>query len=163
MSFRRFIIPLLAVIIALATACGSSRVLHIETDPEGAEVYLQRRGEYEISASVSGIGGTFDGDSFEDDFYFLGTTPLDYEFDLSDSEGSFSIPGVPAGASVTKHFREGVIRIVMNGYRTEERTVQFSNNDLNLILSLDAETSGGDGGSGEREPRDGGSERTLRD
>ena len=163
MSVKRFLVPVLAVAIALVTACGASQKLHIETAPEGAEVYLQRRGEYEVSASVSGIGGTFDGDSFEDDFYLLGTTPLDYEFDLSDSEGSFSIPGIPAGASVTKYFREGVIRIVMNGYRTEERTVQFSNNELNLTLSLDVETTVVDRDSSERESGDGDSARTIRD
>ena len=163
MNVKRLIVPVIAVTIAMVTACGSSQVLHIETDPEGAEVYLQRRGEYEVSASVSGIGGTFDGDNFEDDFYLLGTTPLDFEFDLSDSEGSFSIPGIPAGASVVKHFREGVIRIVMNGYQTEERTVQFSDNELKLALILDPETVEVDRGSGERESRDGDSERILSD
>jgi hypothetical protein len=104
-----------AVVLTLFCACGATQTLHIETDPTGAEVYLMRRGEYEVSASVGGIGGSFDGDEFQEDFYLIGTTPVDYEFRLSDSEGSFSVPGLPAGASVTKHFREGVIRIVMSG------------------------------------------------
>ena len=151
MGIRKYLVVSLSVVIVLVSACGATQKLHIETVPEGAEVYLQRRGEYEVSASVSGIGGTFDGDSFEDDFYLLGTTPLDYEFDLSDSEGSFSIPGIPAGASVTKHFREGVIRIVMSGYTTEERTVQFSDNELSLTLTLDEEIDRSASTSGERE------------
>ena len=79
-TFVALFCPVLAVMIS----CGATQKLHVESDPGGAEVYLMRRGDYEISASVDGIGGSFDGDSFEDDYYFLGTTPLDYEFDLSD-------------------------------------------------------------------------------
>jgi len=139
-----------AIVLSLFCACGATQRLHIETDPEGAEVYLMRRGEYEVTASVSGIGGSFDGDDFQEDFYLIGTTPVDYEFGLSDSEGSFSIPGLPAGASVTKHFREGVIRIVMSGYETEERTVQFSVSELNLVIALDPGLDSGSS-TGERE------------
>lgn len=129
-----FIMFLVASLAAIA-ACGGQKLL-IESDPSGAEVYLMRRGEYEIDASVEGFAGSFGGDSFEDDFYLLGTTPLEYEFDLTDTEHSFRIPGVPAGVRVTKHYQEGVIRVEMNGYETEERSIQFSSNTLNLVLSL---------------------------
>lgn len=136
MNSRTVYLIILTVTLIVITACGASQKLHIESDPSGAEVYLMRRGEYEISASVDGFGGNFDGDSFEDDYYFLGTTPLDYEFRLSDTESSFYIPGIPAGASVTKYFEEGILKLVMDGYDTEERPIQFSNSALNIVLSL---------------------------
>lgn len=41
-----------------------------------------RRGEYEVNASIEGFGGNFDSDTFEEEFYLLGTTPLEYEFNL---------------------------------------------------------------------------------
>jgi hypothetical protein len=149
MRTREIIVPVIVSVTVLAAACGAAQKLHIESDPSGAEVYLMRRGDYEVSASVNGFGGSFDGDSFEDDFYLLGSTPLDYEFDLSDSEGSFFIPGVPAGASVTKHYQEGILRIVMDGYETEERTIQFSDNLLNLVLTLTPDASADERGGEE--------------
>lgn len=145
MNRKNICISILIISFAAITACGTVRQLSIESDPSGAEVYLMRRGEYEVNASVEGFSGRFDGDSFEDDFYFLGTTPLEYKFDLSDTESSFSIPGVPAGVSVTKHYQEGVLKMEMNGYETVQRTIQFSNNSIHLVLSL--VPSGGDAGS----------------
>jgi hypothetical protein len=136
MNSRVIAIVFLTVSLAAISACGIAQKLHIESDPSGAEVYLMRRGEYEISASIDGIGGSCDGDSFEDDYYLIGTTPLDYEFGLSDTESSFYIPGIPAGASVTKNFEEGIIRIVMNGYTTEEKPIQFSNSTLSVVINL---------------------------
>lgn len=142
MNIKKICISILIISFAAITACGTGQQLNIESDPSGAEVYLMRRGEYEVNASVDGFGGSFDSDSFEEDFYLLGTTPLEYEFDLSDTESSFYIPGVPAGVSVTKHYQEGLLKVEMNGYETEQRTIQFSNNLLHLVLSL--VPSGGD-------------------
>ncbi len=136
MNRKNIRISVLIISFAAITACGSGQQLAIESDPGGAEVYLMRRGEYEVNASIDGFGGSFDGDSFEEEFYLLGTTPLEYEFDLSDTESSFYIPGLPAGVSVTKHYKEGILRVEMDGYETEQRTIQFSNNLFNLVLSL---------------------------
>ncbi len=113
-----------------------------------------RRGEYEVNASIDGIGGSVDGDSFEEEFYLLGTTPLEYEFNLSDTESSFYIPGIPAGVSTTKHYHEGILRVEMDGYETEQRTIQFSNNLFNLVLSLVPSQGDTEGDSGDREAAD---------
>ena len=151
MNRKKIFVSILVTSFAAVTACGGAGPqLVIDSDPSGAEVFLMRRGEYEVNASVDGIGGNFDGDSFEEDFYFLGTTPLEYDFDLTDTESSFYIPGVPAGVTVTKYYQEGVLRFEMNGYETEERTIQFSNNPFNLVLHLVpelGETEGASGGS----------------
>ncbi len=136
MNRKNVFVSVLTVSLAVTAACGAGQQLHIESVPSGAEVYLMRRGEYEINANVDGFGGSFDGDSFEEDFYLLGTTPLDYEFDLSDTESSFYLPGLPARASVSKHYQEGILRVEMDGYETEERTIHFSGNLFNLVISL---------------------------
>ncbi len=154
MNGKKIFVSILVTSFAAITACGSGQQLVIDSDPSGAEVYLMRRGEYEVNASVDGISGNFDGDSFEEDFYLLGTTPLEYEFDLTDTESSFYIPGVPAGLSVTKHYQEGILRVEMNGYATEERTIQFSNNLFNLVLSLIPSVESTESGSEGREAGD---------
>ena len=136
MNRKIICISILIISFAVITACGSGQQLNIESDPSGAEVYLMRRGEYEVDAGIDGFGGSFDGDTFEEEFYLLGTTPLEYEFDLSDTESSFYIPGLPAGVSVTKHYQEGILRVEMDGYETEQRTIQFSDNLFNLVLKL---------------------------
>jgi hypothetical protein len=135
----RVLSPILIGIVLLLSGCGASQQLHIESDPSGAEVYLMRRGEYEISGNVDGFAGSFEGETFEEDFYLLGSTPLEYEFDLSDTESAIVIPGVPASATVTKIYQEGILRVVRDGYITEERTIQFSNNVFHLVLDMDEE------------------------
>jgi hypothetical protein len=107
----------------------------VNTTPPGAEVLLQRRGDLDIGLSVPTIGsGNLGAGKFEDDFITLGNAPLEYEFELSDSEGSVSIQG--AGGSVTKHYREGMIRVQLPGYMTIERLVTFSGSAINLEFTL---------------------------
>ncbi|MCD4847480.1 MAG: hypothetical protein K8R76_04740 [Candidatus Aegiribacteria sp.] len=154
MNGKTICISILIISFAAITACGTGQQLNIESDPSGAEVYLMRRGEYEVNASVEGFGGSFDGDSFEEEFYLLGTTPLEYEFDLSDTESSFYIPGLPAGVSVTKHYKEGILKVEMDGYETEQRTIQFSDNLFNLVLNLVPFRGDAEGDSGGRETTD---------
>ncbi len=56
MRMNRKIISISVLIISFAaiTACGTGQQLTIESDPSGAEVYLMRRGEYEVNASIDG-------------------------------------------------------------------------------------------------------------
>ncbi len=127
---------LAATTASLLTGCGSSKQrISVNTTPPGAEVLLQRRGDLDIGVSVPTIGsGNLGAGKFEDDFITLGNAPVDYEFKLSDSEGSVSIQG--AGGSVTKHYREGTIRVQLPGYMTIERLVAFSGSAINLEFTL---------------------------
>ena len=98
--------------------CGSSKQkVSVKTTPPGAEVLLQRRGDMDI-----------------DDFITLGNAPVEYEFELSKSQGSVSFKG--AGGSVTKHYREGTIRVQLPGYMTIERLVAFTGSGINLEFTL---------------------------
>ncbi len=80
------------------------------------------------------VQGTSAAGKFEDDFISLGNAPVEYEFKLSESEGSVSFKG--AGGSVTKHYREGTIRVQLPGYMTIERLVAFSGSAINLQFTL---------------------------
>jgi hypothetical protein len=125
-------IPLLGLI--LLPGCASTEKLSIQTEPSGAEVFLQRCGDLEVHAAVEGVYGALDADSIGEDFYWLGTTPLEYEFDLREHEAAVYSPR--AGGSVSRHFTEGTIRIVREGYQTVERLVRFSGSPISLVVPL---------------------------
>ena len=127
---------LLAMTVIGLTGCGSSKQkVSVKTAPPGAEVLLQRRGDLEIGVSVPTYGsGDLAAGNFEDDFITLGNAPVEYEFELSESQGSVSFKG--AGGSVTKHYREGTIRVQLPGYMTIERLVAFSGSSINLQFTL---------------------------
>ena len=118
------------------TGCGSSKQkVSVKTTPPGAEVLLQRRGDLDVDVSVPTIGsGDLDAGKFEDDLITLGNAPVEYEFELSKSQGSVSFKG--AGGSVTKHYREGTIRVQLPGYMTIERLVAFTGSGINLEFTL---------------------------
>lgn len=118
------------------TGCGSSKQkVSVNTSPPGAEVLLQRRGDLDVGVSVPTIGsGNLGAGKFEDDFITLGNAPVEYEFKLTESEGSVSFKG--AGGSVTRHYREGTIRVQLPGYVTIERLVTFSGSAINLQFTL---------------------------
>jgi hypothetical protein len=131
---------LIPATVALSTACGSSKQrIEISTVPAGAEVELQRRGTMDIDASipVAGISGSVDGGSFEDRFITLGNAPVAYEFELDESDARVAVRGQSVG--VTKHYREGTIRVRMPGYQTIERLVAFSGSPIELTLTLQPE------------------------
>ncbi|MEJ2548242.1 MAG: hypothetical protein P8125_10565, partial [Gemmatimonadota bacterium] len=64
----------------------------------------------------------------------LGNAPIEYEFDLDESDARVSVRGQSVG--VTKHYKEGTIRVRMPGYRTVERLVAFSGSPIELTLTL---------------------------
>lgn len=120
--------------LALLAGCAATQQLRIETDPVGAEVYLQRRGDIEVSARVPGGAGRVDASTFEDAFEYLGTTPLEYEFRLREDQAAIDTPDV--GGRVVKHYTEGTLRIELEGYRTVERRIRFTGEDLVLVIPL---------------------------
>ena len=109
MSSLRSSRSILVLAAMLSAACGSAQKVSVRTDPIGAEVYLQRRGDIEIDAKVSGIPGKVTTSRFEEDFRLIGNAPVDYEFDLSETEVGVDVPG--GSGKVIRHYREGTIRI----------------------------------------------------
>lgn len=129
---------LLAFVAGVFAACSPRHQrLTVETLPRGAEVYLQRSGEVEVAAAVAGYYGSLDAASFDEGFYSLGTSPVDYEFLLEDREAM--VAGGPAYGEVMRRYTEGRIRVVMDGYRTVERVVRFTGDRIDLELNLQSE------------------------
>jgi hypothetical protein len=120
-------------VLALA-ACGSAQKVSVRTDPIGAEVYLQRRGDLEINARVKGIPGKVTASAFEEDFRLLGNAPVEYEFELSEDEVGIDVP--EGSGSITRHYREGTIRVERPGYETVVRLVRFSGSPVDLTIAL---------------------------
>jgi hypothetical protein len=125
----------LAFFVPLLAACSShGQRISIRTDPAGALVSWQRSGTQTISGSVAGVGGTIDGGRFTDEWMTLGNAPIDYEFDLSESEGGGYVAGL--GGQVTKHYRDAMIRVELAGYQALERRVAFTGDPIDLVFTL---------------------------
>ena len=124
----------LAIAALLSAGCGSAQKVSVRTDPIGAEVYLQRRGDLEINAKVKGIPGKVTASAFEEDFRLLGNAPVEYEFELSEQGVGIDVP--EGSGSITRHYKEGTIRIERDGYETVIRVVRFSGSAVELEVSL---------------------------
>ena len=126
---------ILVLVLATASACGTPmQRISVETDPVGAEVSLQRSGEVEVEASVAGVGGTLGAGSFTEDFMTLGTSPVDYEFQLNRTDADVERGG--SGGQLKRRYTEGLIRIALQGYRTVERRVRFDGSRIDLDIEL---------------------------
>lgn len=134
MTSRRSSRSALVLAAVLLAACGSAQKVSVRTDPVGAEVYLQRRGDLEINAKVKGIPGKVTASAFEEDFRLIGNAPVEYEFELSEDEVGIDVP--EGSGSVTRHYREGTIRVERPGYETVVRLVRFSGSPVDLTIAL---------------------------
>ena len=67
----------------------------------------------------------------------VGTTPVDFKFPLTERDATFQ--GEDAGGNVTRRYKEGLLRIILSGYLTEERSVLFTGNKVTLEHQLMAQ------------------------
>lgn len=134
MQQRRFLRPTVALILLLLAACSSTQKVSVRTDPIGAEVYLQRRGELEINANVKGIPGKITANAFEEDFRLIGNAPVEYEFDLTEKDVGIDVP--EGSGHITRRYKEGTIRVERAGYETVVRPVYFSGGTVDLLITL---------------------------
>jgi len=135
---RPFVLLAAALVAGVLAACGSAQKVSVRTDPIGAEVYLQRRGELEINANVKGIPGRITASAFEEDFRLIGNAPVEYEFDLSERDVGIEVP--EGSGNVTRHYKEGTIRVERPGYETVVRLVRFSGSPIDLTITLQSLT-----------------------
>lgn len=140
MRTPRFLHSLAFLGLALLMGCGSAQKVSVRTDPIGAEVYLQRRGELEIDAKVKGIPGKITASAFEEEFKLLGNAPVEYEFPLSEREVAIDVP--EGTGDIVRHYKEGTIRVERQGYETVVRRVRFSGSTVDLMITL--QPAGGD-------------------
>lgn len=123
--------------LALCACSPSHQRVTVTTLPGGAEVYLQRSGVMQVNAAYSGFYGSIGAPSFEEGYYSLGTTPIDYEFVLDQQEAT--VAGAGAYGEVKRRYTEGRIRVVREGYRTVERAVRFTGDLLDFEIQLEPE------------------------
>ena len=127
---------LLSVVTCALGACSSNHQrVTVTTLPVEAEVYLQRSGVMQVNAAYSGFYGSIGAPSFEEGYYSLGTTPIDYEFVLDQQEAT--VAGAGAYGEVKRRYTEGRIRVVREGYRTVERAVRFTGDLLDFEIQLE--------------------------
>lgn len=117
--------------------CASTQMLSIQTDPSGAQVYLERRGDVVAEIAVKDVYGKADVKSFQEEPEALGTSPIEYEFDLVD-QGS-AIYSSSGGGSVKRHYKEGTVRIELEGYQVVEKRVRFTGDPIELSITLQPE------------------------
>lgn len=138
MKTQRWLRPTFLLGALILVGCGSAQKVSVRTDPVGAEVYLQRRGDLEINAKVKGIPGKVTASAFEEDFRLLGNAPVEYEFELSEEEVGIDV--LEGSGSVTRHYKEGTIRVERPGYETVVRLVRFSGSPIDLTITLQSLT-----------------------
>lgn len=127
---------LIAGVLTCAVGCTATQQIVVKTEPTGADVYLQRSGDVTVDANVMGIMGSVEQDRYTEDFYYLGTTPVTYEFDLEETDSAVHAPGLGGGA-VTRRHREGTVRVEMTGYETVQRPVRFTGDQLHMMITLE--------------------------
>ncbi len=115
--------------------CATTQKLRVTTDPPGAQVTLVRYGTVRAEGGAPGVTVGATGESFEDPPITLGTSPLEYEFQLEETARELSIAGV--FAKVTRKFTEGLVRAEKDG-RVAERRVLFLGKPLAVDLLLPA-------------------------
>jgi hypothetical protein len=116
--------------------CAATQKVIVSTTPSGADVTLVRYGVTKAEGSIPGIsvGGT--GDSFEDPPMTLGTAPVEYEFELEETDEQLSVGGL--FVKVARKFTEGLIRAEKDGV-VAERRVRFTGEPIVVDLMLPAE------------------------
>jgi len=120
----------------LLCGCAATQKLTVTTDPPGAQVTLVRYGTTETEGALPGMSFGSAEEPFEDAPISLGTSPLDYEFELHETLEQVSILGL--FVDVKRKFTEGLVRAEKDG-RAAERRVRFSGKPLVVDLLLPAE------------------------
>ena len=131
---QRLLRPTFLLGALVLVGCGSAQKVSVRTDPVGAEVYLQRRGDLEINARVKGIPGRVTASAFEEDFRLIGNAPVEYEFELTEEDVGIDVP--EGSGNITRHYKEGTIRVERPGYETVVRLVRFSGSPVDLTIAL---------------------------
>ena len=136
---------LLSVLVAVpvsggSSGCANSQRLTIHTAPTGARVTLARYGKKKAAGGIPGVVVSGTADKFQDEPLDLGTSPVDYEFPLTEEEEGFHGPGV--FVQVDKVYEGGLLRAERDGAFAERR-ITFMGDPIEVDLKLEAIVIGG--------------------
>jgi hypothetical protein len=132
----RVIAVMVVASLLILTGCAASQSMRVATTPPGATVTLTRIGVTETQGGIVGVGAGGVGEPFEEPPISLGTSPVEYEFDLEETDEQLSLIGL--FVSVKRKFTEGLIRAEKDGLAAERR-VRFTGEPILLDLVLYAE------------------------
>lgn len=133
------ILRALAIALASLAAFGCSSTpptmqLDVHSFPEGARVFISRRGERAIAGKIGPIKGDVKSEELEEEFVLIGTAPLTYTSLLHEIESDATVLGI--GGKVVLKFRDGVLRFEKPGFQTVERHVRFQEGEVRLEVEL---------------------------
>ena len=125
----------LALLLVL-TACSSTPKMELElgSTPQGAQVFLSRRGERAYEGKLGPLKGDVKSDELEEGFALIGTSPLTYVSPLRETESDATLFGV--GAKVVLKYKDCVVRFVKPGFETVERHVLFQEGEVRVQVKL---------------------------
>jgi hypothetical protein len=131
-------IPTLAFVLLpiLAAGCGSTPMMELDlsSNPDGAKVYLSRRGKKAYQGNFGPIKGNVKAEKLEEEFVLLGTSPLFYTSPLRETESDATVLGI--GGKVVLKYKEGILRFKKPGFETVERYVRFLDGEVSIDVDM---------------------------
>lgn len=124
----------LFIALALVSGCAASQKLSVNTMPAGARVSLTKISDRVVSGGVVLVHASGPAGQISEGPYELGTSPVQAEFPLEQSEGNAAMPF--AHIKVSKKIRSGIVRAQL-GCKVVERLVYFTGAPLVINLVMD--------------------------
>jgi hypothetical protein len=137
MFAKRALLALATSTLLLASCSSTPEVqLDLSSDPVGAQVYLSRRGERSYRAGFGPVEGDMKSEELNEEFIYLGTSPLEYVSPLEEDESNAKVLGF--GGAIVLEYHEGVLRFEKEGFATVERRVRFKNGTIELHVTMES-------------------------
>ncbi|MCP3920103.1 MAG: hypothetical protein GY711_31645 [bacterium] len=134
MSLRPLALVLLPLFTASCRTPEPEMALSLRSRPEGAQVFLSRRGLKDHSENAESFRGPLVEEAVTEEFVLIGTAPLDYVTPLSESETETSDLGTESDVLVK--YNECVVRFEKPGFAPVERRVRFHDGVMSVKVEL---------------------------
>ncbi len=133
--------PLVSTL-ALLSACSSTPALQLDIDsvPTGAKVSVQLRGVRSYVGQFAVFSGSVSSKRFEDEFFSVGTTPVQFSTPLKATTTDATLLGF--GGKVVRRFEDALIRFELDGFEPVEKFVALKKGSTKLNVELVPAASG---------------------
>ena len=121
---------------ALVAACSSTPKarLIVQTEPEGAQVFLARHGERNYQGNIGPVEGDVKKEDISEESVFIGDSPIEHKTLLEEVESGGTFFGL--GAKVVLAWDEGVVRVEKAGYEPVERRIKLKDGEVKVNVEL---------------------------
>jgi len=134
MSLRPLALALLPLFTTSCRTPEPEMSLSLRSQPDGAQVFLSRRGLKDRSENAESFRGPLVEEAIAEEFVLIGTAPLEYITPLSESETETSDLGTESDVLV--RYNECVVRFEKPGFKTVERRVRFHDGVMNVKVEM---------------------------